>query len=105
VVLSARFTINGIVPALNPRLLELRQKIHRQAMNFWVLVQTSVTLSKYVIFAAGEYWQWSSGKCSVPEFRHSQFPIPELARLELALPDLLRQLDSANSDCRVVESF
>ena len=70
-----------------------------------VLVQTRVTLPKYVSFAAGEYRQWPSGKCSVPEFRHSQFPIPELARLELALLNLLRQLDSANGDRRVVESF
>src|SRR5437762_11609209 len=47
----------------------------------------------------------SSGKCSIPEFRRSPFPMPELACLELALLNLLRQLDSTNSDCRVVESF
>ena len=43
----------------------------------------------------------SSGKRRIPQFRHSGFPIPELPRLELTLLDLLRQLDSANSDCRV----
>src|SRR5438270_5152128 len=47
----------------------------------------------------------SSGKCSIPEFRRSPFPMPELACLELALLNLLRQLDSTNSDRRVVESF
>ena len=47
----------------------------------------------------------SSGKRRIPQFRHSRFPVPELAGLELTLLDLLRQLDSANGDCRVVESF
>jgi hypothetical protein len=39
------------------------------------------------------------------QFRHRRFPFPELPCLELTLFDLLRQLDSANGDCRVVESF
>src|SRR6516165_11811578 len=47
----------------------------------------------------------SSGKRCVPQFRHRRFPFPELPCLELTLLDLLRQLDSANGDCRVVESF
>jgi len=34
-----------------------------------------------------------------------RFPAPELAVFELAVLDLLRQLDSANGDSRVVESF
>src|SRR5215469_7673685 len=49
--------------------------------------------------------KWSSGKRCFPQFRYSRFPIPELACLELTLPDLLRQLYSANGDCRVAESF
>jgi hypothetical protein len=44
-------------------------------------------------------------KRRIPQFRHSRFPGPELSGLELTLLDLLRQLDSANGDCRVVESF
>src|SRR5579864_4785663 len=40
-----------------------------------------------------------------PQFRHAQLAITELAGLELALLDLLRQLDSANGDRRVVESL
>src|SRR5215471_3998689 len=47
----------------------------------------------------------SSGKRRVPLFRHRRFPFPELACLELTLLDLLRQLDSADGDCRVVEAF
>src|SRR5215831_17314119 len=47
----------------------------------------------------------SSSKRRIPQFRHSRFPIPELPCLELTLLDLLRQLDSANGDCRVVEAF
>src|SRR6516165_5423669 len=47
----------------------------------------------------------SSGKRRVPQFRHRRFPFPELACLELTLLDLLRQLDSANGDCRVVEAL
>jgi len=47
----------------------------------------------------------SSSKRRIPQLRHSRFPVPELPCLELTLLDLLRQLDSANSDCRVVESF
>jgi len=47
----------------------------------------------------------SSGKRRIPEFRHRRFPIPELPCLELTLLDLLRQFDSANDDCRAVESF
>ena len=37
--------------------------------------------------------------------RHRCCPIHELADFELALLDLLRQVDSANGDRRVVESF
>src|SRR5215467_10893270 len=48
---------------------------------------------------------WSSGERCTPLFRHRCFPIPELADLELALLDLFRQLDSANGDRCVVESF
>src|SRR5215470_14015359 len=48
---------------------------------------------------------WSSGERCTPLFRHRCCPIPELADFELALLDLLRQLDSANGDRRVVESF
>src|SRR6516162_11149197 len=48
---------------------------------------------------------WSSGERCTPLFRHRCFPIPELADFELALLDLFRQLDSANGDRRVVESF
>jgi hypothetical protein len=47
----------------------------------------------------------SSGKRRIPQFRHSRFPIPELACLELTLFDLLRQFDSAYSDRRVIEPF
>jgi hypothetical protein len=47
----------------------------------------------------------SSGKRRVPQFRHRRFPFPERPRLELTLLDPLPQLDSANGDCRVVESF
>jgi len=59
-------------------------KFYQAALGI-ALVQTRVTLPNVVSFAAGECRQWSSGKGSVPEFRHSQFLIPELARLELAL--------------------
>src|SRR5215472_1155017 len=48
---------------------------------------------------------WSSGERCTPLFRHRCFPIPELADFELALLDLFRQLDSANGDRCVVESF
>src|SRR6516164_1628761 len=47
----------------------------------------------------------SSSKRRIPQLRHSRFPVPELPCLELTLLDLLRQLDSANGDGRVVESF
>jgi hypothetical protein len=47
----------------------------------------------------------SSSKRRIPQFGYSRFPIPELPCVELTLLDLLRQLDSANGDCRVVESF
>jgi hypothetical protein len=47
----------------------------------------------------------SSSKRRIPQFRHRRFPIRELPCLELTLLDLLRQLDSANGDCRVVKSF
>src|SRR6266436_4320387 len=47
----------------------------------------------------------SSGERRTPQFRHAQLAITELAGLELALLDLLRQLDSANSDRCVVESL
>jgi len=47
----------------------------------------------------------SSSKRCAPQFRHRRVPFPELPCLELILLDLLRQLDSANGDCRVVESF
>ena len=63
-------------------------KFYQAALGI-ALVQTRVTLPNVVSFAAGECRQWSSGKGSVPEFRHSQFLIPELARLELALLNLL----------------
>ena len=48
---------------------------------------------------------WSSGERRTPLFRPRCGPIPELADFELALLALLRQLDSANSDRRVVESL
>jgi hypothetical protein len=47
----------------------------------------------------------SSGERRTPQFRHARLEPPELVGLELALLDLLRQLDSINHDCRVVESF
>ena len=47
----------------------------------------------------------SSGERRTPQFRHARLATPELAGLELAFLDLLRQLDSTNDDCRVVESF
>src|SRR5580704_1568384 len=47
----------------------------------------------------------SSGERRTAHFRHARLATPELAGLELALFDLLRQLDSANGDGCVVESF
>ena len=47
----------------------------------------------------------SSGERRTPQFRDARSPTPELAGFELALLDLLRQLDSANGDRCVVESF
>src|SRR5580698_6250150 len=47
----------------------------------------------------------SSGERCTPQFRHGCSATTKLARLELALLDLFRQLDSTNGDHRVVESF
>jgi hypothetical protein len=47
----------------------------------------------------------SSGERCTPQFRYTRFATPEPGDLELALLDLLRQLDSADGDRRVVESF
>jgi hypothetical protein len=47
----------------------------------------------------------SCGERRPPQFRHAQLAITELAGLGLALLDLLRQFDSANSDRCVVESL
>jgi hypothetical protein len=48
---------------------------------------------------------WSSGERRIPLFRDRCCAIPELADFEMALIDLLRQLDSANGDRCVDESF
>ena len=47
----------------------------------------------------------SSGQRRTPQFRHGRSAPAELAGLELALLDLLRQLDADNGDRRVFESF
>jgi hypothetical protein len=45
------------------------------------------------------------GDCRTPRFRRARLAINELDGLELALLDLLRQLDSANGNHCVVESL
>src|ERR1700693_2547104 len=47
----------------------------------------------------------SSGERRTPQSPHAPLATPEPPGLELALLDLLRQLDSADGDRRVVESF
>src|SRR5215831_2551241 len=69
---------------------------------FWCKLESGPNVDRALLQLCG---QKSSCKCRVPQFRQSRYPNPELARLELALLDLLRQLDSANGDCRVVESL
>ena len=47
----------------------------------------------------------SRGERRTPQLRHACLAAAELASFELALLDILRQLDSTNGNRRVVESF